>query len=65
MRGVRIFMIENNDKTKKNLFIYFFFVYMGTSIIGEILGLSFIIELIIWFVLMEIGDLFYKKMQRD
>ena len=58
-------MIENNDKTKKNLFIYFFFVYMGTSIIGEILGLSFIIELIIWFVLMEIGDLFYKKMQRD
>ena len=58
-------MIENNDKTKKNLFIYFFFVYMGTSIIGEILGLSFIIELIIWFVLMEIGDLFYKKLQRD
>lgn len=58
-------MIENNDKTKKNLFIYFFFVYMGTSIIGEILGLSFNIELIIWFVLMEIGDLFYKKMQRD
>ena len=58
-------MIENNDKTKKNLFIYFFFVYMGTSIIGEILGLSFIIELIIWFVLMEIGDLLYKKMQRD
>ena len=58
-------MIENNDKTKKNLFIYFFFVYMGTSIIGEILGLSFIIELIIWFVLMEIGDLLYKNMQRD
>ena len=58
-------MIENNDKTKKNLFIYFFFVYMGTSIIGEILGLSFIIELIIWFVLMEFGDLLYKKMQRD
>ena len=50
---------------KKHLFIYFFFVYMGTSIIGEILGLSFIIELIIWFVLMEIGDLLYKKMQRD
>lgn len=58
-------MSKNNDNNKKNLFIYFFFVYIGTSIIGEILGLSFIIELIIWFVLMEIGDLLYKKMQRD
>ena len=59
------FMRGNNDKINKNLFIYFFFVYMGTSIIGKILELSFIVELIIWFVLMEIGDLFYKKMQRD
>ena len=51
--------------TKKHLFIYFFFVYMGTSIIGKILELSFIVELIIWFVLMEIGDLLSKKIQRD
>lgn len=50
---------------KKHLFIYFFFVYMGTSIIGKILELSFIVELIIWFVLMEIGDLLSKKIQRD
>ena len=58
-------MRGNNDKINKNLFIYFFFVYMGTSIIGKILELSFIVELIIWFVLMEIGDLLYKKIQRD
>lgn len=51
--------------TKKHLFIYFFFVYIGTSIIGEILKLPFIIELIIWFILMEIGELLYKKIQRD
>ena len=59
------FMRGNNDKINKNLFIYFFFVYMGTSIIGKILELSFIVELIIWFVLMEIGDLLSKKIQRD
>ena len=58
-------MRGNNDKINKNLFIYFFFAYMGTSIIGKILGLSFIVELIIWFVLMEIGDLLSKKIQRD
>lgn len=58
-------MRGNNDKINKNLFIYFFFVYMGTSIIGKILELSFIVELIIWFVLMEIGDLLSKKIQRD
>ena len=58
-------MRGNNDKIKKHLFIYFFFVYMGTSIIGKILELSFIVELIIWFVLMEIGDLLSKKIQRD
>ena len=28
-------MRGNNDKINKNLFIYFFFVYMGTSIIGK------------------------------
>ena len=55
----------DNDKINKNLFIYFFFVYIGTSIIGEILKLPFIIELIIWFILMEIGELLYKKIQRD
>ena len=58
-------MRGNNDKINKNLFIYFFFVYTGTSIIGKILELSFIVELIIWFVLMEIGDLLSKKIQRD
>lgn len=51
--------------TKKHLFIYFFFVYTGTSIIGEILRLPFVIELLIWFILMEIGDLFYRKVQKD
>ena len=57
--------IKHFNLAKKHLFIYFFFVYTGTSIIGEILRLPFVIELLIWFILMEIGDLFYRKVQKD
>lgn len=50
---------------KKYLFIYFFIVYSGTSLIGDILGLSFIVELLIWGLLMEIGHLVWKKSQNS
>ena len=57
--------IKHFNLTKKHLFIYFFIAYTGTSIVGEILRLPFVIELLIWFILMEISDLFYRNIQKD